>query len=104
MVADAEPLDLLLTGEFRRWLRTLADPRAKARISMRLRRLEAGQFGDVRALGGGVFELRIDYGPGYRIYCVRQTLLEVRVLCAGVKKSQETDIARARVMSRARLE
>ena len=56
------------TEVFRRWLRRLRDVQARSRILLRIRRLSLGNFGDVRPVGEGVSELRIDYGPGYRVY------------------------------------
>ena len=65
----------------------------------RLRRLGLGNFGDVRAIGGGVFELRIDYGPGYRVYFIRIGPVLVMLMCAGDKRTQESDIRRAQRMA-----
>ncbi|MFP5231713.1 MAG: type II toxin-antitoxin system RelE/ParE family toxin, partial [Acidobacteriota bacterium] len=61
-------MELIRSGEFDQWLRQLRDRRAVARIAARLDRLAVGNPGDVKALGGGLSELRIDYGPGYRVY------------------------------------
>jgi putative addiction module killer protein len=84
------------TDEFRDWLHRLRDERAKARIAARVRRMERGNSGDTRLLGGGLMEMRIDYGPGYRIYLVRRSALIVLLLCGGDKRTQQRDIAKAR--------
>jgi putative addiction module killer protein len=70
--------------------------RAKARIAVRIDRLAVGNPGDVRAVGDGVSELRIDYGPGYRVYDTRRGALVILLLCGGDKSSQDRDIAQAK--------
>jgi putative addiction module killer protein len=84
------------TAEFARWLRRLADPGAVARIVARIRRLELGNLGDRKSLGGGLMELRIDHGPGYRVYFIQRGTEIVILLCGGDKRTQRKDIARAR--------
>ncbi len=83
------------TKVFADWLDGLRDARAKARILVRLRRLSLGNFGDWKSIGSGVSELRVDYGPGYRIYLTRQGNSVVILLAGGTKKSQSRDIKRA---------
>jgi putative addiction module killer protein len=83
------------TQAFGKWLDGLRDARAKARILLRLRRLSLGNFGDWKSVGAGVSELRIDYGPGYRVYLTRQGTSVVILLAGGTKKSQSRDIKRA---------
>ncbi|GAB4113787.1 MAG: type II toxin-antitoxin system RelE/ParE family toxin [Wenzhouxiangellaceae bacterium] len=83
------------TKVFADWLDGLRDARAKARILIRLRRLSLGNFGDWKSIGSGVSELRVDYGPGYRIYLTRQENSVVILLAGGTKKSQSRDIKRA---------
>lgn len=80
---------------FHRWLGSLADRRAKARIVDRIKRASNGNFGDVKPAGSGVSEMRIDYGPGYRVYFFRRAQELVILLCGGDKKTQKADIARA---------
>ena len=77
------------------WLSTLGDARARARISARIGRFEAGNFGDCRNVGNGVWELRIDWGPGYRVYYALVGTDVVLLLCGGDKRKQDADIRRA---------
>lgn len=77
------------------WLADLRDVRARARIVARINRLKAGNFGDCKTLQNGVSELRIDYGPGYRVYFSRVGKLIILLLCGGDKRTQVTDIQRA---------
>jgi len=77
---------------FSEWLNSLNDRLAQARVRQRLRQLEAGNFGDVRTLAGGVMELRVHIGPGYRIYCARYGPDIVVLLAGGNKSSQQDDI------------
>lgn len=80
---------------FTEWLARLRDRSARARILARLERLEAGNFGDVKALRDGVNEMRIDWGPGYRVYFGRDGQTVVVLLCGGDKRKQDADIKRA---------
>ena len=88
------------TETFDRWMTRLKDRRAIARISIRIDRLASGNAGDVRPVGEGVSELRIDYGPGYRVYFVRRGNVLVVLLCGGEKNSQKKDIDIARRLAR----
>lgn len=81
---------------FRTWLRRLTDHQARARIRVRLNRLRLGSFGDTKSLGEGVSEMRIPYGPGYRVYFGRRGKTAVILLCGGPKKTQSRDIAKAK--------
>jgi putative addiction module killer protein len=92
-------LELRQTDRFAAWLRDLSDLRARARILARLDRLALGNPGDVRPVGEGVSELRVDYGPGYRIYYVRREKTLILLLCGGDKRTQTRDIALAKQMS-----
>lgn len=85
-------LELRRTAEYDHWMRTLRDIRAKARINARMRRLSLGNPGEHRILTGGVAELKIDHGPGYRVYYTRRGNKLVILLCGGNKASQQTDI------------
>lgn len=95
------PLRMLQATEFRRWLIGLRDPRARDRILARLRRLSLGNPGDVRSLGDGLFELRIDYGPGYRVYYARYGASLILLAYGGDKSRQKSDIAWARALAAA---
>lgn len=83
---------LLQTEEFREWLDALADKRAQLRIAARLRLVEAGSLGDWKSVGGEVSELRVDAGPGYRLYFTRRGKILVIMLAGGDKSSQKRDI------------
>jgi len=89
-------IEVRQTDEFAEWLAELRDSRAVARIVARIRRVALGNFGDVKGVGDGVGELRIDYGPGYRLYIVRRGRDVVVLLCGGDKSTQDEDIARAK--------
>lgn len=84
--------------EFRHWHEGLKDARAKTRIAGRIARLRDGLLGDVRSLGGGLSELKINYGPGYRLYFTIRGRQLILLLCGGDKSSQQRDIERARVI------
>ena len=81
---------------FSEWIRNLRDRTARARIRTRLARLRLGNFGDTNSLGGGLHELRIDHGPGYRAYFGRTGDRLVLLLCGGTKRTQSRDIEQAR--------
>lgn len=87
------------TDAYARWFRELHDLKARARINIRIRRMSLGNFGDVRPVGHGVSELRIDYGPGYRIYFVRRGETLVILLAGGTKRTQQRDISLALEMA-----
>ena len=92
-------IEVRQTDEFQRWLRNLRDDRAVARIAARIRRLEQGNPGDAKSLGSGLLEMRIDYGPGYRVYYVRIGVVIVVLLCGGDKRTQQRDIRRAQALA-----
>jgi putative addiction module killer protein len=77
------------------WLRELRDVRARHRIEARILRLSRGNPGDAKAVGAGVSEMRIDYGPGHRVYFRRRDRLVILLLCGGDKRTQDADIKRA---------
>jgi len=78
------------------WLKSLNDGKARARIRVRIDRLKRGNFGDSKSVGEGVYELRIDYGPGYRVYFGKVGLTIVLLLCGGDKSTQPVDIRKAK--------
>jgi putative addiction module killer protein len=84
---------------FRNWLDGLADRRASERIAQRIVRLQAGLLGDTKPVGEGVSELRVDHGPGYRVYFVQRRQVLIVLLCGGDKKSQKRDIKRAKTIA-----
>lgn len=92
-------IDVRQTDEFAAWFEGLVDVRAKKRIAQRIVRLQAGLFGDAKTFSG-IGELRIDYGPGYRVYFVRHGQSVVILLCGGDKSSQQRDIGRAIAMAK----
>ena len=92
-------LEVRQTEVFSTWLHELRDQRAVARITKRLDRMRAGNFGDSKTFEG-VSELRVDYGPGYRVYFVRRGPIVVVLLCGGDKRTQAADIKRAKNMAR----
>lgn len=89
-------VEVIKSATFDRWLRKLRDPQAKARIEMRIRKLALGNAGDVQPIGKGSSEMRIDYGPGYRVYYMQQGGVLVLLLCGGHKNSQQANIAKAK--------
>ncbi len=92
-------IEMLKSETFDNWLETLRDIRAKARIEARIRRLSLGNPGDVKPVGEGVSEMRIDYGPGYRVYFTQRGPVVIVLLCGGDKASQERDIVRAKAIA-----
>jgi len=88
------------TERFARWFAGLRDGQARMRIQARIRRLSVGNFGDVKSVGQGVAEMRIDYGPGYRVYFARAGENVVILLAGGDKRTQDRDIATAQAMAR----
>jgi len=89
-------IELITSRTFDGWLRALRDRQAKARILARIDRLAAGNPGDVKPIGGGLSEMRIDHGPGYRVYYMQRGPFIVILLSGGDKSSQQSDIARTR--------
>jgi putative addiction module killer protein len=99
-------IEVRRTVEFGEWLRTLRDVQGRVRILRRIERAQAGNLGDVGAVGGGVLEMRLFFGPGYRIYFVERGNFEGRggaiilLLCGGDKASRHRDIERAQALAR----
>jgi len=92
-------IQLIKTRVFDKWLSGLRDYQAQSRIAARLDRLATGNPGDVKPVGGGISELRIKYGPGYRVYFMRRGPVFVVLLCGGDKSSQAMDIKQAKALA-----
>ncbi len=88
------------TTTYSKWFASLRDLRARARIDVRIRRLSLGNPGDTKSVGEGVLELRIDYGPGYRVYYFHRGPLLIILLGGGDKDTQDRDIRRAQALAR----
>jgi putative addiction module killer protein len=93
-------MEIRQTEVYARWFDGLRDRRARARIDVRIRRLSLGNPGDVRPVGEGVSELRINYGPGYRVYFVQREQTLVILLAGGDKNTQDHDIRTALELAR----
>lgn len=93
-------LEVRQTTVYRAWFAALRDRQARARIDIRVRRLSLGNPGDVKPVGEGVSELRIDHGPGYRVYFVQRRSDYILLLAGGDKASQDRDIREAKALAR----
>jgi putative addiction module killer protein len=93
-------IEIRQTGAYEQWFDGLRDRNARSRIDIRIRRLSLGNPGDVRPVGEGVSELRIDYGPGYRVYFVQRGQTLVILLAGGDKRTQDADIRTALELAR----
>jgi putative addiction module killer protein len=89
-------IEIQQSATFTRWLRSLRDARARARIVARIDRMAAGNVGDAKPVGGGLSEIRVHYGPGYRVYFMQRGGTLIVLLCGGDKRSQAKDIESAR--------
>jgi putative addiction module killer protein len=92
-------VQILRTKEFDTWLNELKDRQGRVKILSRIDRLEEGNPGKTRSVGAGVVEMKIDFGPGYRVYYVQRGTVLVVLLCGGDKSSQEKDIERAKILA-----
>jgi len=95
MVYNKAMFEIIKTDTFERWLLGLKDKVARTRIQARIRRVSLGNLGDIKPLREGVFELRIDHGPGYRVYFIKRGPLVIVLLAGGDKHTQAADIERA---------
>ena len=93
-------IEVRQTSEYEAWFTSLRDRVAKTRIDIRIRRLSLGNAGDAKPVGEGVSELRIDYGPGYRVYFVQRGSILIVLLAGGDKSTQAQDIKKAKALSR----
>lgn len=99
-MAAAKPQTVEQTDVYAKWFAKLRDINARAKINVRIDRVKLGNFGDVKAVGEGVSELRIDYGPGYRVYLMSRGDAITLLLCGGDKSTQSDDIAEAKRLAR----
>lgn len=93
-------IEIQQTENYERWFRRLRDRQAKSRILVRIRRMSLGLIGDAKSVGGGVSELRIPYGPGYRVYFCKRGKKIVVLLAGGDKGSQSRDIRKAQSLAK----
>lgn len=100
MAKETRKRKALQFDEFKDWLSGLRDSRAKAKVTLRVRQMEAGNLGDVEPIGEGVSEARIHYGPGYRLYFIEEGPVIIILLCGGDKNSQKRDIKRAKALAK----
>jgi putative addiction module killer protein len=99
MVHNVAVVEILKSSTYEEWFEDLRDGRAKARINTRIRRLSLGNPGDVKPVGAGVSEMRIDYGPGYRVYYAQRGAALILLCCGGDKRTQDKDIANAKTIA-----
>ena len=88
--------EIIQSEEFEGWMQRLRDIRAQLRIRARIERLSKGNPGDVKSVGEGIREMRVDYGPGYRVYFLQRGEVLIVLLCGGDKSSQDRDIVQAK--------
>jgi putative addiction module killer protein len=93
-------IEIRQTEEYRKWFRGLHDKNARARIDIRIRRMSLGNPGDVKPVGDGISEIRIDYGPGYRVYFLNKNNWLVILIAGGDKRTQELDIRKSKEIAR----
>lgn len=93
-------MQVLKTDIFEKWFNSLKDRQAKRIIAARIDRVSYGLLGDIKSIGNGVSELKIDYGPGYRVYCKQQGNVLIILLCGGDKRTQQEDIKKAKNLAK----
>jgi putative addiction module killer protein len=91
-------VQVIRTEEYASWILSLRDDRAQAKIALRVDRLALGNPGDVKPVGGGLSEMRIDYGPGYRVYYGKHGDSIILILCGGTKNGQSRDVKKAKAL------
>lgn len=99
MEYNTQKFEVRQTVIYAGWVASLHDVRAVARIDVRIKRLQLGLFGDVKSVGAGVSEIRIDYGPGYRVYFTVRDRVVVILLCGGDKRTQAKDVEAAKSLA-----
>jgi len=92
-------IEVRQTEEFARWLKALRDAKGRAQIAKRILRVQSGLLGDIKPVGEGVSELRVDFGPGYRLYCTQRGKILVVLLAGGDKSTQAKDIRTAKALA-----
>jgi len=92
-------IEIIETETYKKWFASLKDRITRMRINIRIRRLSLGNPGDTKSVGKGIFELRIDYGPGYRVYFLRKKKQIIILLAGGDKSTQKRDIEKAMELS-----
>lgn len=92
-------IELVQSEEFERWIVHLRDIRARLRIRAKIERLAMGNPGDVKPVGKGISEMRLDYGPGYRVYFMQRGETVIVLLCGGDKATQDNDIKQAKTIA-----
>lgn len=100
LMGHSRGMEIRQTRDFRVWMTGLSDRRARARVADRIDRLRHGNPGDVRPVGEGISELRIDHGPGYRVYFTRYGATVLLLLVGGDKRTQPRDIAKAKALAK----
>lgn len=93
-------IEVRQTEHFAKWFKSLKDHNARMRINIRIRRLSLGNPGDVKPVGQGISEIRVDYGPGYRVYFILKENELIVLLVGGDKSTQEKDIAKAKQLAK----
>lgn len=93
-------MQVLKTDIFEKWFNSLNDRQAKRIIATRIDRVSYGLLGDIKSIGNGVSELKIDYGPGYRVYCKQQGNVLIILLCGGDKRTQQEDIKKVKNLAK----
>ncbi|MDO8723907.1 MAG: type II toxin-antitoxin system RelE/ParE family toxin [Syntrophales bacterium] len=93
-------IEIRQTETYRKWFDSLKDKNTRIRIDIRIRRLSLGNPGDVKPVGEGIFEIRIDHGPGYRVYYVQKKNQIIILLAGGDKSTQSRDISKAQELAR----
>lgn len=92
-------IEIRQTEQFSEWFEKLKDRKARAKITIRIRRVSLGNLGDVKPVGEGISEMRIDYGPGYRVYFTQRGVQLIILLAGGDKTTQSADIKKAKKIS-----
>jgi putative addiction module killer protein len=93
-------IEIRQTEEFSKWFEKLKDKTARAKIAIRIRRISLGNIGDVKPVGEGISELRLNYGPGYRVYFAQRGSKLIVLLAGGDKTTQSADIKKAKKIAR----